>query len=131
MDICVTPEKPDLVIIDQKTKSLHIFELTSPFETNVETRHTEKSDKYAHFVNDCAPMKTSVTCFEVGSRGFVSTRNHNSLAALHKYVKPGLKLTKFKQNISALAVYTSYHIFIGRKEPVWSAPNYLLPPFPE
>ena len=128
-DICITAHKPDLVIMDQKTNSLFIIELTVPFEANVETRHKEKSDKYAHFVTDVTHMNTSVICFEVGSRGFVSTRNHNSLYTLHKFVKPGLKLAKFKQNISALSVYSSYYIFICRKEPEWSSPNYLIPPF--
>jgi hypothetical protein len=128
-DICVTAHKPDLVIIDEKNNSLYICELTVPFETNIETRHREKSDKYAHFVTDVTQMNTSVICFEIGSRGFISTRNQSSLNALHKFVKPGLKLPKFKQNISALSLYSSYHIFICRKESEWSSPNYLLPPF--
>ena len=51
-DICVTVHKPDLVIIDEKNNSLYICELTVPYETNIETRHRGKSDKYAHFVTD-------------------------------------------------------------------------------
>ena len=125
-DICVTVHKPDLVIIDEKNGSLYIVELTVPFETNIEIRHREKSDKYAHFVTDVTNMNTSVICFEIGSHGFISTRNHSSLFTLHKFMKPDLKLKQFKQNISALSVY---HIFICRKEPEWMSPNYLLPPF--
>ena len=128
-DICVTVHKPDLVIIDEKNGSLYIVELTVPFETNIEIRHREKSDKYAHFVTDVTNMNTSVICFEIGSHGFISTRNHSSLFTLHKFMKPDLKLKQFKQNISALSVYASYHIFICRKEPEWMSPNYLLPPF--
>ena len=121
--------KPDLVICDETNGSLFIFELTVPFETNLDTRHREKSDKYAHFVTDVTNMNTSVICFEIGSRGFISSRNHSSLFTLHKFVKPGLKLKTFKQNISALSLYSSYHIYICRKEPEWMSPNYLLPPF--
>ena len=73
--------------------------------------------------------KCEVTCFEIGSRGYISTRNHNALYALHKFVKPGVKLAKFKQNISALSVYGSYHIFITRKELLFTEPPFLLPPF--
>ena len=109
-NICVTAHKPDLVICDQTNGSLFIFELTVPFETNLDTRHREKSDKYAHFVTDVTNMNTSVICFEIGSRGFISSRNHSSLFTLHKFVKPGLKLKTFKQNISALSLYSSYHI---------------------
>ena len=32
--------------------------------------------------------------------------------ALHKYLKPGSKLTQFKKNISALSVDSSYYILI-------------------
>ena len=67
----------------------------------------------------------AVTVFEVGSRGYISTRNHAALYSLHKFVKPG----KFKQNISALAVYSSFHIFVTRKEAIFAEPPYLLPPF--
>ena len=73
--------------------------------------------------------KCDVTAFEIGSRGYISTRNHSALYALHKYVKPGVKLAKFKENISALSVYSSYHIFITRKEPLFVEPPFLLPPF--
>ena len=128
-DICITPQKPDIVIIDEKSNSINIFELTVPIEHNLEKRHTEKSDKYAHFTVDIQNMQTLVSAFEVGSRGFVSTRNQNSLKTLHNFLKPGIKLKKFKENMSALSVYSSYHIFICRKDPVWSSPKYLLPPF--
>ena len=128
-DICVTTHKPDLVIIDKKASTLNILELSVPFEQNIEARHTEKSNKYAHFVTDVTNFNTSVNCFEIGSRGFVSTRNHSNLLNIHKFVKKGIKLKTFKHNISALSVYCSYHIFICRGEPEWIAPNYLLPPF--
>ena len=93
-------------------------------------RHSDKSDKYAHFVTDMSGgYKCTVTAFEIGSRGYISTRNQTSLNSLHKFTKPGVKLTKFKQNISALAVYSSYHIFITRKEALFTEPPFLLPPF--
>ena len=55
--------------------------------------------------------------------------SENSLKTLHNFLKPSIKLKKFKENMSALSVYSSYHIFICRKDPVWSSPKYLLPPF--
>ena len=111
-DICITPQKPDVVIIDEKSNSIYIFELTVPIEHNVEVRHQEKSDKYAHFAVDIQNMNTFVIAFEIGSRGFISTRNQSSLQTLHKFIKPTVKLKKFKQNLSALSIYSSYHIFI-------------------
>ena len=64
--------------------------------------------------------------FEVN---FLVLKYHYSISTLHKCVKPGVKLNKFKQNISALPVNSSYHILICRNEPEWIAPPYLLPPF--
>ena len=131
-ELCITVQKPDIVIQDKQNKTIHLFELSVAIETNgnIEKRHQEKSNKYAHFVTDMSDgYNCTVTAFEIGSRGYISTRNHSSLYTLHKFVKPGVKLTKFKENISALSVYSSYHIFITRKEPTFHEPPFLLPPF--
>ena len=131
-ELCITGQKPDIVIQDKKNKSIHLFELSVPIETNnnIEKRHTEKSNRYAHFLTDMSDgYSCSVTCFEIGSRGYISTKNHSALYTLHKFVKPGVKLTKFKENISALSVYGSYHIFITRRENLFLEPPFLLPPF--
>jgi len=39
------------------------------------------------------------------------------------------KLTIFKQNLSALAIYASYHIFLYRSDPAFTIPSFLPPPF--
>ena len=41
-EVCVTPLKPDIVIIDTHKKELNIFELTCPLERNIEERHLFK-----------------------------------------------------------------------------------------
>ena len=128
-EICSTPQKPDIVIIDEKQKIMNIYELSVPFEQNIEKRDTEKSNKYAHFTTDCTGYSCDVTAFEIGSRGYISTRNHAALFSLHKFTKPGIKLTKFKENISALALYSSYQIFMTRHEASFNQPSFLLPPF--
>ena len=46
-DVCITTQKPDIVILDEKVKTMQIFELSVPFEQNIELRHTDKSNKYA------------------------------------------------------------------------------------
>ena len=43
--LCVTNLKPDIVIMDEHTKTLHIYELTMPLINNIEKRHTEKNSK--------------------------------------------------------------------------------------
>ena len=128
---CITPLRPDIVIVNQRKKTLDIFELTCPLEPNIKTRHAEKQDKYAHFVTDIDKLKTTVTCFEIGSRGYLSHDNQARLKSLHSFCKPNIKLKTFKENICALAIYTSYAIFISRKEPNWLQPEHLKPPFSE
>ena len=70
-----------IVIPDKKNTILHIVELSVAIETNgnVDKRHRKKSDKYAHFVTDITGYNCQVTCFEIGSRGYISTRNHSLL----------------------------------------------------
>ena len=101
--------KPDIVIIDQKDKSVHIFKLTCPLEEHIEKRHLQKSNKYAHFVTDCSSgtMKCEVTCFEISSRGLITPRNSEHLHTLHTYTQKGIKLSNFMKNISARSVLSS------------------------
>jgi hypothetical protein len=60
-EIFITNLKPDKVVIDVKTKQLFILELTVPFETNIELRHFEKSNNYAHFQTDITAFETFET----------------------------------------------------------------------
>ena len=128
-EICITGQRPDVVILDEEKKTINLFELTCPTEGNIEKRHKDKMDKYAHFLTDCSNYTCSVTCFEISIKGYVSPRNHTSLKELYKFMKPEVKLLKFKQNISALSVYSSYHIWLCRSDPTFSAPPYLPAPF--
>ena len=111
-ELCVTAQKPDIVILDNHKKSIHLYELTCPGEKHIETRHTEKSNKYSHFITDITQYKCSVDCFEVSSKGFLSTRNHSIFNTLHKFMKPGTKPSQFKSNISSISLTASHHLFL-------------------
>ena len=125
----VTNLIPDVVIVDEKKKNVAIFELTAPFETNINARHEQKSDKYAHFVTDITTHKAEVEAFEIGSRGYISPDNESRLKKLHKFCKPDVKFKTFRENISVLSFYCSFHIFLCRKDMDWTAPPYLKQPF--
>jgi hypothetical protein len=127
-ELCVTTLKPDIVILDDKAKTIHLFELTCPSENNIDQRHTEKSNKYAHFTTDISEYKCRVNAFEVSSKGFLTSRNHTTLATLHKFINPTIKLQVFKKNISALSLTASYHIFNCKSDPTFVEPPFLLPP---
>ena len=127
-ELCVTAQKPDIVILDKHKKKVHLFELTCPSEKHIDTRHTQKSNKYAHFLTDITQYTCTVNCFEVTSKGFISTRNHATLNTLHKFTKPEITKSQFKSNISSLSITASHHIFLCRNEPTFLEPPYLLPP---
>ena len=54
-----------------------------------------------------------------------------AMQALHKFCKPGIKLGNFKKNISGLSIYSSYHIWLCRSDPLFQEPPFLPPPFPD
>ena len=132
-EICITVQKPDIVIINKLDRSMHLFELTCPLEEHIEKRHQNKENKYAHFVTDCTSenMTCSLTCFEVSSRGLITPRNSQHLHTLHQFMQKGIKLSSFKKNISALSVLSSFHIWLCRSDPLFQEPPFLPPPFQE
>ena len=127
-ELCVTAQKPDIVILDKEKKTIHLFELTCPGEKYIAARHLEKSNKYAHFQTDITDYKCIVKCFEVSSKGFLTTENHSTLNTIHHFIKPGTSKSQFKNNVSALSLTASHHIFLCRNDPTFLAPPYLLPP---
>ena len=56
----VTRMKPDIVIMDDHMKALHIFELTMPLTRNIDARHREKTDKNASFPRDVHVPSTAL-----------------------------------------------------------------------
>ena len=68
-DILATAQRPDLVILNRTSKEVVIFELTVPWDMNVETAHNFKQDKYASLVNDLSGSGFAVGvgfCFGIG-----------------------------------------------------------------
>ena len=125
--LCVTRLKPDIVIVDTHTKTLHIYELTMPMMTNIDIRHNEKTNKYSHFLTDISGYKCTLNCFEVASIGFVSTRNQKTLHNLHSFMRKDLKRSVFMNNLNSLAWYGSYQVWLSREEPTFTSPSYLVP----
>ena len=125
----VTADRPDIVIIDSKNMTVNIFELTVPFESNIRSRNIYKNDKYAYLLTDIKSHTTSVTAFEIGVRGFISKENKERLADIYTFCDKKIKLKTFNDNISALAINSSYYIYTCRKEPSWNMNSYLGAPF--
>jgi hypothetical protein len=128
-EVTVTNLKPDITIWDKTNNKFEMFELTVPLDVNISQRNLDKSNKYAHFTTDITHIKTTVTAFEVSSTGTITAENKTRITSLHKYCKPGIKLSTFVKNISSLSIYSSYHIWLCRNDPEFHTPPYLPAPF--
>ena len=128
-EVCVTNLKPDITIWNKTDNKFDIFELTVPLDGNIQERHMDKTNKYAHFIRNISHIATSVTAFEVSSTGHITSENKKSLKYLHKYCKQGIKQSIFLKNISCLSIYSSYHIWLCRNDPEFLTPAYLPAPF--
>ena len=81
-ELCVTRLKPDIVIVDEIKKKLHIYELTVPLNMNIDQRNREKTQKYTPFLTDITNYTCTLNCFEVSSTGYINPRNKLTLTTL-------------------------------------------------
>ena len=125
--LCVTNLKPDIVIMDEHKKTLHIFELTMPLNRNIDDRNKEKTLKYTPFLTDITGYNCTLNCFEISSTGFINTRNKNTLNSLHKFIKKSIKKSTFMENLNSLAWYGSYKVWLSREDPEFATPPFLVP----
>ena len=66
-----------LLIVNEMSQEVVVFELTCPWDTNIARSHSFKSEKYAPLVADL--LRTRVVSFysvEVSARGQVTKENH-------------------------------------------------------
>ena len=127
--MAVTTLKPDMVIMDHKEKTIHLFELTVNWESNSEKNNTYKSEKYPQFLKDITKYKPSLTAFELGVMGHLDMESMKRLKNLHLFMRKNIKLKTFTNNLSALTVNSSNFIFTCRNESMWNHVGYLGPPF--
>ena len=109
---------------------MKIFELTVPAESRLEISHKIKMDKYSHLVADIKSHNVEIIAFEIGAhQGHISRDNKARLQTLHKYCSKNIKFKKFSENISAIALLSSYYIFNCRNTEAWATPDPILAPF--
>ena len=128
-NVVVTAQVPDLCIVNNKTNSVEIYELTIPQEKRIEEAHRYKTSKYSHFLTDIQGRNVNLNTIEIGSAtGYINERNKAALKSLHKYVKSGINFKNFTANISAITVMSSHFIFNARNHKEWQSPGYVGPP---
>ena len=124
-DIIPTKQRPDLVFVNDSSKTIVIFELTVPFEQNIEAAHVKKSNKYSGLTSDLQEQgyDAKLICFEVGSRGMISHTNKCRLQSIFPtlFSKPMKRAaSKLLKSISKRAISCSYSIFYSKYDHEWS-----------
>ena len=78
--VIVTNLRPDLVIIDEVKREVVVFELTCPWDSNIERSHNHKEEKYAPLIADLSrDFRTFHFSFEVSARGQITKSNRARL----------------------------------------------------
>ena len=144
--IIVTPLRPDLFLIDEARREIVIFELTCPWDTNIEyslffgfeidvcisfvahlieRSHNYKEEKYAPLAADLsARFRVSQYSVEVSARGMITKQNGSRLKAfLFKCCDvPNRASRQLIDNCSKASLLSSFSIFSSRNEPSWNSP---------
>ena len=130
MTIDMTPQKPDLVIVNRRSKEVKLVELTVPWDTtaNIEAATSRKAERYKELTTTIQGngFKCDNIPLEIGTRGFISAKNKNILTQLCH----SLWITKVSgvvKNCSSLAVLGSFSIWNARYSPNWNGGAVLKP----
>ena len=128
-NIIVTNLKPDLFIVNESTGVVVIFELTCPWDANIERSHAYKEQKYSHLVEDLSQRyKTYLFSVEISVRGQVSKDNKKRLKAFsyHVCTEPKKVFKAIVPVCSKVALLASFSLFSARNEPSWSDPSFIM-----
>ncbi len=81
IDITITTQRPDIVIVNRINSTVTILELSVPFESNISDTHNRKLNRYANLIADIESknFKVNYYALEIGSRGYISPENQNRL----------------------------------------------------
>ena len=123
--ILVTSLRPDLFIVNEITRTAIIFELTCPWDRNIDRSHSYKEEKYAPLSADLSvAYKVFTFSVEISARGQVTVQNKARLKALAFRCCRDAKLATnlMVKNGSKAALLTSFSLFAARKEPSWIEP---------
>ena len=116
--------KPDMVFYNKKDNTIHLVELTVPFENNIQKAHDRKAQKYRDLVSDILDngFICDLTCFEIGSRGLITPENIRNIDKIFSFVntKPS---KSFRKELSKVALLPSYAIWNARQESAWGSEN--------
>ena len=127
--VLVTSLRPDIVVLSESLREVIIFELTCPWDSNIDRSHAYKEEKYAPLVADLSRnFKVFSFSVEVSVRGQISKGNRERLKAFvyRCCSEPKKNFGILFENCSKASLLSSYSIFSARREPSWRNPSNLV-----
>ena len=127
--VLVTNLRPDIFIVDDSSRIAVVFELTCPWDKNIDRSHSYKEDKYAPLVADLSrSYRTFHFSVEISVRGQVTGGNKARLKAFVYRVctDPKVVLKTLVPICSKVSLLSSFSIFSARSEPSWIDPAILM-----
>ena len=131
-DITITGLKPDLVTINRNSnpQEITLIELTVPWESSrgLENARIRKDQRYEDLTSDIISQGFKCTSIqlEIGTRGFINTRNKGVLVHLAKIMKIK-KIKDLTTKCSKLGLLGSFMIWNARHSEDWNSGGYLKP----
>ena len=127
-NVLVTNLRPDIFIVNETSREVILFELTCPWDANIDRSHTFKENKYAALVADLSQTyKTYNFSIEISVRGQVSSANKSRLKSFiyRACEEPKHIFKPIVQACSKAALLSSFSVFTARNEPSWENPSLL------
>ena len=123
--VLTTAFKPDIVLLNESTSSVVIFELTCPWDSNITRSHDFKEQKYSSLVADLSRnFSVSLFSIEISARGYITKSNKARLKTFaYKCCSDAKLVNKSLIRVcSKASLLSSYSIFSARREPSWNNP---------
>jgi hypothetical protein len=127
IDVVITAQKPDLVIVNSKDKHVTLFELSVPFERNIESTHELKVNRYRQLKVDIEDNGFKVDYYpvELGSRGFISKDNEARLKSFFRKNAKDTKYSNIKPVLCKTILVGSFVIYHSKYEEAGINPKYV------
>jgi len=118
-EICITEQRPDIILWSSLGKRVILIELTCPSEENLLQAKARKSDRYAQLTQQIIAngWTTSLYLIEAGVRGCLS---HSFRNCLLNVGIPKSQVGKICKKVQTVVSRCSYLIFKSHKNKTWT-----------
>ena len=117
-ELVVTQKKPDIVLIEEKSNKVELFELTSCADSmeNISAAQARKKIRYRELKED---LNASLKCFEVCALGNIPSHSRETI----RYLVGKKTARDCFTKLAKIAISDSYYILNRRRDTEWNPPS--------